>query len=99
MTSPSLSLILPIYNQSDHVVQIVESYQQALSAFALDYEIIAVVNGSNDTSLEICRAMSLRDERVKTLSSPKGWGRAVRLGIESSKGDLICYTNSARTSA
>jgi hypothetical protein len=33
------------------------------------------------------------------LESEPGWGNAVRRGLEAASGDLLCYTNSARTSA
>jgi hypothetical protein len=36
--------------------------------------------------------------RVMTSDRP-GWGRAVKLGIASARGDLLAYTNGARTSA
>jgi hypothetical protein len=37
---------------------------------------------------------------VRTITSQKsGWGHAVKLGIASARGDLLAYTNSARTSA
>jgi hypothetical protein len=36
---------------------------------------------------------------VRVLDSDQGgWGRAVRLGLESARGDVLCYANSARTS-
>jgi hypothetical protein len=37
---------------------------------------------------------------VRVIAHPEpGWGRAVKAGLRAARGDLICYTNCARTSA
>ena len=44
--------------------------------------------------------MEQQDKRIRTLCIDQGgWGRAVRHGLAQAGGDLICYTNSARTTA
>jgi glycosyltransferase involved in cell wall biosynthesis len=58
------------------------------------------VNGSTDSSLSVCRELERTSPFVKVLESVEGgWGRAVLLGLESARGDLLCYTNLARTRA
>ena len=100
MTYTMLSVVLPVYNQADHIGRIVDSYGESLVELPVGYEIIVVVNGSTDQSLEVCNDLARRNDRVKVLTAPtSGWGHAVRMGVETSNGDLICYTNSARTSA
>src|ERR1700753_3459900 len=95
---PKLSIILPVYNQADHVGEIVVQYQAALTHINHSYEIVLVVNGSKDNSLEVCQALAEKDDRIKVLHSiPGGWGLAVRLGLQHAEGEFICYTNSART--
>ncbi len=39
------------------------------------------------------------DVRVARDASRAGWGRAVAAGLAAARGDLLCYTNSARTAA
>ena len=61
-------------------------------------ESILVVNGRGDTSLDVCRALEAQYETVRTTYSEQpGWGRAVKLGLKAAKGDVLCYTNAART--
>lgn len=97
---PKLSVIIPVYNQADHVAEIVTQYQAALSHLNHTHEIILVVNGSKDNSLEICQTLAEDCETIKVLSSTAGgWGLAVRLGLEHARGEYLCYTNSARTEA
>lgn len=95
---PKLSIILPVYNQADHVGHIVTQYQAALTHLNHTYEIILVVNGSKDSSLAVCQALAEKCDTVKVLHSVSGgWGLAVRLGLQHAQGEFICYTNSART--
>lgn len=100
MTASLISVILPVYNQGDHVESVVREYEGALSRIPTPHELVLVVNGSTDRSTEVCRALEAQFEPVRALESKEGgWGRAVLMGIRAAKGDLICYTNLARTSA
>lgn len=100
MTRPRVSIILPVYNQADHIAAIVDGYEEALGLLSASHETLLVVNGSRDRSAEICRELEGRYPGVvRTLESARGgWGLAVNLGIRAAAGEFICYTNSARTS-
>ncbi len=93
------TIILPIHNQADHVQMIVDEYEAALQRLPLPYELLLVENGSRDDSPELCRALAAQRPTVRAVhANPGGWGRAVKLGLREARGDLLCYTNSARTS-
>jgi glycosyltransferase involved in cell wall biosynthesis len=98
---PLISIILPVYNQSRHIGALIQSYQRSLGKITSPYELILVVNGCRDESLEICTALAQTSpETVRVIHSEQGgWGLAVKLGLAEAQGDLICYTNSARTSS
>ncbi len=98
MSEPAFSIILPIYNQADHLAEIVDGYERALQAAGIDHELLLVVNASRDASLEIAHGLAARYPAVRALEEERsGWGRAVRRGIREARGALLCYTNSART--
>ncbi len=98
MSAPAFSVILPIYNQADHLARIVESYERALDAAAVDHELLLVVNGSRDASTAIAGELAARYPAVRAIAEERaGWGRAVKRGIREAHGAQICYTNSART--
>ena len=98
MIEPSISLILPIRNQADHIARIVEEYEGELVRIGRAYELLLVVNASRDGSEELCRRLAEDHPSRRVLASPSGgWGRAVRMGLAAARGDLLCYTNSART--
>jgi glycosyltransferase involved in cell wall biosynthesis len=93
-----ISIILPIYNQADHLTELIESYQQVFARIPNPIEYLLVVNGCRDNSLEVANALAAKYPSVRVLHSEKGgWGLAVRLGLQAAKGELVCYTNSART--
>lgn len=95
----SLSVILPIHNQADHVEKMVAEAVEALDRLPVDYELLLVTNACRDDSPAICSAMAQANPRIVHIDSkPGGWGLAVKLGLSAAKGDLLCYTNSARTS-
>ncbi len=101
MTPTLASVVLPVYNQADCIAAVLQEYSQALAQLPFPVELLPVVNGPRrDTSLEICRELSERDPRIRTVCIDLGgWGRAVRAGLAEARGDLLCYTNSARTTA
>ncbi|HMQ31712.1 MAG TPA: glycosyltransferase [Chloroflexaceae bacterium] len=99
MTEHLLSIILPVYNQADHIEAVVHEYEAALAELPYPHELLLVVNGSRDRSLELCEALAARHPSVRVLHSVQGgWGLAVRLGLREAHGTILCYTNSARTS-
>jgi glycosyltransferase involved in cell wall biosynthesis len=99
-TTPDISVVLPVYNQADHIQGIVEGYLAALDNLKHSAEIVLVVNASRDGSLECCRKLQQRYDCLQVLHDEQpGWGRAVRVGLAASRGSILCYTNSARTSS
>jgi glycosyltransferase involved in cell wall biosynthesis len=94
-----ISIILPVHNQADHIDRLVKDYVSALRKVPAQCELLLVENASRDASLEVCRRLEAELPCVRVISGAKpGWGRAVRLGLDHAGGDIICYTNSARTS-
>lgn len=93
-----ISIILPVYNQADHVEQVIDQYLTALSGLRYEFELILVVNGNRDGSLSCCQRMSAKEPtRIRTIISQPGWGKAVRTGLAEAKGETLCFTNLART--
>ena len=95
---PKVSVILPIYNQSSQIEFLFEQYTSKLENLNVTWEVLFIVNGSKDDSHEKALAYSKQNPNVKTFNLEKGgWGRAVKFGLSKAEGELVCYTNSART--
>jgi glycosyltransferase involved in cell wall biosynthesis len=100
LSDPVVSIVLPVYRQADLIGHTVQEYRNALTRLPHSYEMILVVNGGGDNSLEVCQSLAARFANVTTahIEEP-GWGRAVKYGLQQARGDQLCYTNTARTSA
>jgi hypothetical protein len=77
---------------------VIEGYLGELERLDGETELVLVPNACRDQSPDICRALAERHEAVRVVELiDGGWGRAVRAGLGEARGDLLCYTNSART--
>jgi glycosyltransferase involved in cell wall biosynthesis len=98
--SMQLSVVLPVFNQGLHISGIVRGYRDALQQLGIGFELILVPNGCTDNSVAVCQELGREDARIRTVEvAGSGWGRAVISGLAAANGDLLCYTNTARTSA
>ncbi len=96
--NPRVSVILPIYNQSEQLEFLFEQYTTRLPGLNVSWELLFIVNGSKDDSHQKALHLAKQNPNVIVHNlEVGGWGRAVKFGIANAKGDLICYTNSART--
>jgi glycosyltransferase involved in cell wall biosynthesis len=94
-----ISLVLPAYRQAAYLEGTVRGYEDALAKLPIEHEIIVVVNGPDDGSLRVANRLAQDLPAVRVVRrEAAGWGGAVRVGLSEARGDLICYTNSARTS-
>ncbi|MBZ0185808.1 MAG: glycosyltransferase [Candidatus Obscuribacterales bacterium] len=99
MNTSLVSVVLPVYNQEDHIHEIIKDYQTVLDRLPVPYEFVLVTNACKDKSPELCKKLSEDRENIQWVNLESGgWGRAVKHGLQQSRGDLLCYTNSARTS-
>lgn len=90
---PSLSLIVPVFNQQGKVVYSLEKIKQVVELAFSKYELIVVNDGSTDNTLAILREIALTDERIRVLSyTPnRGKGYAVKQGVLHSHGDAVIF--------
>jgi glycosyltransferase involved in cell wall biosynthesis len=96
--TPTFSLILPVYNQADHIAAVVQQYRAVLQEILSTYEIILVPNGCRDASITVCETLARETPELQVqVSERDGWGRAVRHGLSVAQGEVLCYTNAART--
>ncbi len=98
MNETLVSIILPIYNQADHLAQIVDDYEGALTRIQNPHELILALNACRDDSSIVARELAAKYPSVKVLETESGgWGLSIKMGLHNARGDILCYTNSART--
>ena len=87
MSAPRLSVLMPVYNGQRYLREAVESI---LAQSFVDFELIAIDDGSTDLSRTILDGYAQRDARVRVLSRPNtGIVGALNDGLRASRADLI----------
>lgn len=82
-----LSVIIPVYNEQNTIVQIINKIK-GVKLDNFEKEIIVVDDGSNDGTRDLIKKFESLD---KIIYQPKNYGKgfAVRTGIAASSGDII----------
>lgn len=92
MSSPEISVIVPVYNAEKYLVQCLES---ALSQTLPDFELILVNDGSTDRSPGICDEYALRDSRILVAHHPnQGLSAAPNAGLGLASGRYPYFLDS-----
>jgi hypothetical protein len=99
VTRPELvSLVLPCRNQADHIGELLLRYLEALTTTGVPFELIVVPNASTDATAEVVSELASPEPRLRVVQNAEGgWGRSVRAGLDAARGDVLAYTNTART--
>ena len=94
----TLSLVLPCRNQADHIGTVLPRYIGPLEALGVSFELIVVPNASTDGTEDVVAEIARGDPRVRMAPNPAGgWGLSVRTGLDAARGEILAYTNTART--
>ncbi len=91
---PSLSIVLPAYNEEANVVTAVEEVSSVAQKLAVDYEIILVNDGSRDRTGELARTElmpRIPHFRLVEHFPNRGYGGALKAGFASAAKDLIVF--------
>ena len=91
MTSPHLSVIVPIFNEEGSIDRLLERLFAVLDRLEYRFEIITVNDGSRDTSLTLLRAAAERRPELKIVNFRRNYGQtaAMMAGIDHASGDII----------
>lgn len=82
-----VSIIIPVYNEKDTVLLLLEKVERALFC-NLEKEIILIDDGSNDGTKDILRKVAFK-YKVIFQEQNQGKGAAIRAGIKETTGDFI----------
>ena len=68
---PSVSLVIPMFNEELNIEHAVGSAVEALQKYADDYEIIIVDDASTDSSPAIVSSLAAQNPRIRMIRHPK----------------------------
>ena len=88
-TVRKLSVVVPVYNERNTLVEILRRMRQVRLPEGIDREIIVVDDGSSDGTREVLK--QLGDSTVRVVLHPhnRGKGAAVRTGFAHATGDYV----------
>lgn len=88
-----LSISIPFYNEEDNVENVIDDLNRVLDKSRINYEIIAVNNGSYDNTGSILEKIKSKDKRVKVITVKKniGYGYGIIQGLKNSNGRIIGF--------
>ncbi|MGB3159726.1 MAG: glycosyltransferase family 2 protein [Carnobacterium sp.] len=90
--SPTISIIVPVYNVEKYLRQCIESI---LNQKYQDFELILVNDGSTDLSKEICEEYLKKDRRIKLENKKNGGLSSARnVGLNVAVGEYIGFIDS-----
>jgi len=93
MTKPSVSLVIPMYNEELNIQHAVEAGIESLQAFTREYEVLIVDDASTDSSARIAARMSEENPRIRLLRHERNrrLGATLRTGFAAAAMELVFY--------
>jgi glycosyltransferase involved in cell wall biosynthesis len=88
---PRVSVVVPLYNEAENVVDLHRELTSALVALAAPYEIVLVDDGSRDGTGEKLRAIESDDPCVRVLTLRRNFGQtaAFSAGFDHARGEIV----------
>jgi dolichol-phosphate mannosyltransferase len=89
---PTLSVVVPVYNNAPHLVELTERLRRACAEAGLPARFVFVDDGSRDESFEVLRELAKGDPGLGVLRLSRNFGSnaAILAGLSRSRGDAVC---------
>ena len=97
--APYVTVVLPCYNEQDHVMAELERIDAAMAASGYSYELLVIDDKSTDTTLEILRAAVPHFPAMRLMPFRRngGSGTARRIGTTEARGQIVVWTDADMT--
>lgn len=94
-----VTVVLPCYNEQDHVVQELDRITIAMERSGYSYELLVIDDASTDRTLDVLREAQPRFPRMRLISFARngGSGTARRIGTQDARGEIVVWTDADMT--
>lgn len=92
VSSMDVSVIVPLYNESESLPELMAWIERVCDTHGLSYEVIMVDDGSSDNSWEVIEQLKAKyDERLKAIRFARNYGKSAALycGFEAASGEVV----------
>jgi glycosyltransferase involved in cell wall biosynthesis len=88
---PTLSIIVPAYNEAANILGTLDNVSAAVAAVGLDAETLVIDDGSQDETAALVTATAARFPRMRLLQNGRnlGFGATYRHGVTAAAGEFI----------
>jgi dolichol-phosphate mannosyltransferase len=86
-----LSVLIPAQNEEGSIEQTLDQLATTLDGEGIDYELLVVDDSSTDSTYSVVEGLGRANDRIHVIKSPypRGFGLAVRAGLEEFEGDAV----------
>jgi dolichol-phosphate mannosyltransferase len=86
-----ISIVVPVYNEEDLIVQFHEAVARSLQSVSEDWEVVYVNDGSTDSCLELLKSLQALDPHVVVVELSRNWGQvgAIFAGLRTASGRAV----------
>ncbi|MEU4513315.1 glycosyltransferase family 2 protein [Nonomuraea wenchangensis] len=97
--APYVTIVLPCYNEQDHVIDEVERITRAMDSSGYTYELVAIDDCSTDETLARLHeaAPAYPHLRVRAFHRNGGSGTVRRIGSQEARGEIVVWTDADMT--
>jgi glycosyltransferase involved in cell wall biosynthesis len=94
-----VTVVLPCYNEQDHVLEEIERITAAMEASDFTYELLVIDDKSTDNTLAVLHEALPRFPRVRLMAFRRngGSGTARRIGTHAARGRVVVWTDADMT--
>ncbi|MDQ1669114.1 MAG: hypothetical protein QOE40_1175, partial [Actinomycetota bacterium] len=94
-----VTIVLPCYNEQDHVLDEVERITAAMDASGYSYELLAIDDASTDATLAVLQEALPRFPHMRLMPFRRngGSGTARRIGTHEARGEIVVWTDADLT--
>jgi len=91
MVNEKISVVVPIYNEEENVLELYKELKTVLFGLKQKYEIVFIDDGSTDKTFEIIENLHKKDNNVKFIKFRRNFGKAAALsaGFNYCDGDIV----------
>jgi undecaprenyl-phosphate 4-deoxy-4-formamido-L-arabinose transferase len=88
---PTISIVLPLYNEAAHVPELYRRTVEALDAAGLDFELICIDDGSLDATFAELARLHAADGRIRAVRLKRNFGQhaAMHAGLVRARGNIL----------
>lgn len=92
---PELSIFFPFWNEEENIEKIVLTALSVAPTVASLWEILIIDDGSSDKTLQIAEALEKKHPNIRVITHQpnRGYGAALRSGLEHAKYRYIVFTD------